>query len=194
MILYLHGFNSAASSAKASSVQAYCERLGLACAVPDLPHRPAEAIKLAQVLCADSDFVVAVGSSMGGYYTTWLVEHGHANFGVVINPAVDIAPKLAEQIGKEQENYSTRAPYMFSQQHIDDLEALVVTKVAKPERYLLLVQEGDELLDYREAVKFYAGSQQIVEPEGDHSFVGLERHLPAIARLALAGVRSNPLS
>ena len=39
-----------------------------------------------------------------------------------------------------------------------------------PERYLLLVEEGDEVLDYREAVKRYAGGRQIVLPGGDHSF------------------------
>lgn len=193
MILYLHGFNSSASSSKASLAKAYCRRLGLACQVPDLPHRPAEAIALARLLCATASHVVVVGSSLGGYYATWLVEHGHASLGVLINPAVSVAGILASKVGQEQENYSTHARYMFTAEHVAELEALAVPQVANAKRYLLLVQEGDELLDYREAVAYYAGAQQVVEPGGNHLFTGFERYLPSIARLALTGSRSNPM-
>ena len=46
--------------------------------------------------------------------------------------------------------------------------ALWVPKVS-PERYLLLVESGDEVLDYRRAVSRYAGAQQCVVEGGDHS-------------------------
>jgi predicted esterase YcpF (UPF0227 family) len=41
------------------------------------------------------------------------------------------------------------------------LRALEVPRVT-PARYLLLVETGDEVLDYRQAVARYAGSRQIV--------------------------------
>jgi predicted esterase YcpF (UPF0227 family) len=45
-----------------------------------------------------------------------------------------------------------------------------VPKPTRPERYWLLAEAGDEVLDYRTAVAHYAGARQTVLPGGDHSF------------------------
>ena len=187
MILYLHGFNSSSASSKAQQTKQYCERMNIDCVAPDLPHRPKEAIEYAKQLCKDKDFVVAIGSSMGGFYTTWLVENDFAKLGVLINPAVKLASKLADQVGKVQQNYSTDATYEFTNQHVEEIKELEIEKIKSPDKYLLLVQTGDEVIDYNEAVDFYAGGKQVVEEGGDHSFVDFERHLPAITRLAVLG-------
>ena len=47
-------------------------------------------------------------------------------------------------------------------------------------RYLLLVETGDEVLDYRQAVKRYSGSRQIVLAGGDHSFTRFPEQVPQI--------------
>ncbi|HSF48024.1 MAG TPA: YqiA/YcfP family alpha/beta fold hydrolase, partial [Burkholderiales bacterium] len=54
----------------------------------------------------------------------------------------------------------------------------------RPERYLLLVETGDEVLDYRHAVEKYRGAKQIVIEGGDHSFASFARLLPAIFEFA----------
>ena len=53
-----------------------------------------------------------------------------------------------------------------------------------PQRYLLLVQTGDEVLDYRVAVAFYAGAWQFVRGGGDHAFHDFAAQLPVILRFA----------
>ena len=58
---------------------------------------------------------------------------------------------------------------------MDELKALEVLDILEPERLWLLQQEGDEVLDYRQAVEKYTDSKQTVEPNGDHSFIGFER-------------------
>jgi predicted esterase YcpF (UPF0227 family) len=56
-----------------------------------------------------------------------------------------------------------------------------------PSRYLLLAQTGDEVLDYREAVSFYAGAWQRLQGGGDHALRNFEAVIPAILRFATPG-------
>jgi predicted esterase YcpF (UPF0227 family) len=56
--------------------------------------------------------------------------------------------------------------------------------VRHPENYLLIVETGDEVLDYRAAVAKYAGARQIVIAGGDHSLGSFPEHLPAILEFA----------
>ena len=49
-----------------------------------------------------------------------------------------------------------------------------------PERYLLLVETGDEVLDYREAVARYAGARRWCVEGGDHSLQSFPEHMPRI--------------
>jgi predicted esterase YcpF (UPF0227 family) len=53
-----------------------------------------------------------------------------------------------------------------------------------PGRYLLLVETGDEILDYRAAVSRYAGCEQVVVEGGDHSLQSFAQHLPCILQFA----------
>lgn len=183
MILYLHGFNSSSASGKAQATLAAARAVGIECVAPDLPHRPAAALRLCAELCAGRR-ALAVGSSLGGYYATSLVERGLARLGVLINPAVAVAAKLQGEIGKTQRNYSSEEVYEFTADHHRELAEAELPAVADGSRYLLLAQKGDELLDYREAAAYYAGAEQIIEEGGDHGFAGYERHLPRVLELA----------
>ncbi|MBF2735119.1 MAG: esterase [Betaproteobacteria bacterium AqS2] len=183
MILYLHGFNSSSASGKAQATVAAAQEAGVECVAPDLPHRPAAALRLCAEICAGKK-VLAVGSSLGGYYATVLVERGLARRGVLINPAVAVAAKLRGEIGKTQRNYTNDEVYEYTAEHDRELAEVEVAAVADASRYLLLAQKGDELLDYREAAAYYAGAEQVIEEGGDHSFIGYERHLPRLLELA----------
>ncbi len=185
-LLYLHGFNSARSSHKAQVLQTHLNSLGRGAEffAPDLPHRPAQAIALVESLLAQLPRKpTLVGSSLGGYYATGLAER-HDLQAVLINPAV--APyRLLEPLLGPQRNFYTGESYELTPQHLAELQALEV-EALHPERYLLLVQTGDEVLDYREAVARFAGAQQIVIAGGDHGFQAFEKYLDAI--LAFAGM------
>lgn len=158
----------------------YCAKQGAAFVAPQLHPRPARAAaQIAELLKADGAHLL-VGSSMGGYYATWFCENTPNTRAVAINPAVRLADKLADYAGQEQKNYHTGETYMFGKEHLEEFRALEIEKIAAPEKYLLLAQTGDEVLDYREAVEYFAGAQHIIEEGGNHSFEGFERHLPAI--------------
>ena len=63
--------------------------------------------------------------------------------------------------------------------------------ISRPERYLLLVQTGDEVLDYRLAVEKYRGARQVVIEGGDHGFRNFSDYIPMILEFT-AGKLSQP--
>jgi len=65
------------------------------------------------------------------------------------------------------------------------IKALDTTELKEPNRYKVMLQTDDETLDYRLAESKYAKSNLLIEEGGDHSFVGYENHLPAIAEFLL---------
>jgi predicted esterase YcpF (UPF0227 family) len=186
-VIYIHGLNSSAASFKARLIRARLERHGLSAAfrAPSLPDRPAAAVALLErELAAAGPEATLVGSSLGGYYATWLAER-HGVRAVLVNPAVE-APRLLEGMLGPQTNLYTGERYELTPRHLDELRALDVAAITRPERYLLLVTTGDEVLDYRRAVEKYAGCRSIVVPGSDHGFGDFGDYLEEV--LAFAGV------
>lgn len=186
MLIYIHGFNSSAQSGKAREMAAWMGGRGLAEAFvcPDLPHRPAQAIALLEDLirasrrASPASRPKLVGSSLGGFYATWLAER-HDLKAVLVNPCVACHAKLAEYLGQPQKNWHSGEAYLFGAEHLAELQSLALTPRRK-DNYFLLVEKGDEVLDYREAVAFYAGSRQEVLEGGDHGFTRFAEFLPSI--------------
>lgn len=178
MLIYVHGFNSSALSHKAGLLRDQMTGLGLAqhYACPELSHRPAQAMAQLQALIAphDPNGVTLVGSSLGGYYATQLVETLGVR-AVLVNPAVRPYELLAPYTGL-QKNLYTGEEYQFTAGHIGELRALEVDHIT-PERYLLITATGDEVLDYRDGVTRYAGCEQIIVNGSDHGFRGFAGYL-----------------
>ena len=194
MLIYLHGFNSSPNSHKAQVLaRAMVDRgLGARYACPALPHRPAQAIAAieAELARAHDRPVTLVGSSLGGFYATWLAET-HDLKAVLINPAVHPQRDLRAFLGAQQ-NLHTGEQYHLTETHLSQWADLAVPSIT-PSRYLLLVETGDELLDYREAVKKYAGARQVVVPGGDHTLQSFPEHISLILEFAgLATAAPHP--
>lgn len=187
MLLYIHGFNSSALSYKAGLVAKRMAALGRSgdFLCPELPDRPARAIALLESCVKDRDprDVALIGSSLGGYYATWLAEI-YGSRAVLVNPAVRPYDLLRQALGR-QENLYTHVEYELTEEHLAELRALEVPSVT-PSRYLLITRTGDEVLDYRQAVERYRGCEQLVVEGGDHGFGDFEPYLDRA--LAFCGV------
>lgn len=183
MIIYIHGFNSSPASFKANLLRQKLESMGRGAefSAPALPHRPSAAIKVLEAEVARHPGAVLVGSSLGGYYATWLAEK-HALKAVLVNPAVRPYELLRGELGM-QRNFHTGEEYEFTPGHLAELEALEVPAITRPERYFLMVRTGDELLDYREAVGRYRGCRQLVLEDGDHAFSDFESYLDLVLEI-----------
>lgn len=184
MIVYLHGFRSSPESWKAKELRAWLAARGqthlFAC--PALSPVPFEAVAEAEaVIAAATTPVTLVGSSLGGFYATHLAEKLDLR-AVLINPGVlgSIDPRAF--IG-EHDFFYGGGRFSFTAGHAEQLLALDPPRLT-PERYLLLVETGDEVLDHRAAIRRYAGCRQIVLAGGNHGFSRFVDYLPQLAEFA----------
>jgi predicted esterase YcpF (UPF0227 family) len=185
VIVYLHGFNSSPQSHKAQVMQRYMRERGLEkeFACPALPPLATQAIRTAEKRITGKKNVCFVGSSLGGFYATYLAET-HGLKAVLINPAIDPHIGLRASLGP-QTNLHTGEPYELTPAHLRQWEKLYLPRIT-PQRYLLIVETGDEVLDYRKAVERYAGAEQLVIAGGDHSLQSFPQHLARILEFSRA--------
>jgi len=186
MLLYLHGFLSSPASRKVQLLAQKMSALGLSdrLLVPALPPQPSSAVELltAEMMRLRPKETAVVGSSLGGYYATHLAEK-HGCRAVLVNPAVRPYELLQNYLGP-QRNLYTGEEFAVTESDIAALRGIEVSRISRPERYLLLVETGDEVLDYRQAVEKFAGAKQIVIEGGNHMCASFERYIPMILEFA----------
>ncbi len=208
MILYLHGFRSSPDSFKSRLMAAALAERGLASGwrCPSLPASPADAMQLAlrqarALLDADAasaaergqagtdvavDRLTIIGSSLGGFYATWLAERLGCR-AVLLNPVVHAARDLATQVGSHR-TFHGDEPFEFLPGYVDELAQAEadIPVLTRPDRYFLLAASGDEVLDWREMQARFAGSRQRIIEGSDHGMSDFGRWLPEVLDFALA--------
>jgi predicted esterase YcpF (UPF0227 family) len=182
-LLYLHGFSSSPKSHKAQLITQYMQQRHnqdlLLC--PQIPVVPEEARLFLEQLVEktlETHPLNFAGSSLGGYYATYLAEK-YSGSAVLVNPSVSPYETLRTYLG-ENKFYFDDGCWDFNESHIQQLKYMNIESITKAERYFVLLQTGDETLDYREAELKYKGSHCIIEQGGDHAFTGFERYIPQI--------------
>jgi hypothetical protein len=189
-LVYLHGFLSSPASAKARRLGEYLldHAPAVRYAVPQLHHDPRRAVEQAGQAIAGvaADDLTLVGSSLGGFYATVVAERVGCR-AVLVNPAVHPQRLFGRFLGPQRNPYTGEA-FELTHDHVAALQALDPPRIARPERYWLLAETGDEVLDYREAVAYYAGARQDIMPGGDHTLQSFPGHLPGIVAWATAAL------
>jgi predicted esterase YcpF (UPF0227 family) len=182
VIVYLHGFRSSPLSAKAQTIRAALAARGrldeYLC--PQLPASPRAAAQLIEATARleDPRRLSLIGSSLGGYYATWLAERVGCR-AVLLNPAIRPYEDLHPHLGPQPVFFSTQT-IDFRPEYLDELRALQVPAITRPERYLLIAATGDQVIDWRTMVDRYAGCRQRIIDGSDHPLSDFAAHVDEV--------------
>jgi len=190
LIVYLHGFRSSPNSSKAQltgeaiaslvkdsqAIEWYC---------PQLPPSPQAAMTMVKQKIAETKAkgLCIIGSSLGGFYATYLAEqYPHAK-AIMLNPAVRAARELAPYVG-QLTAYDSDEPFDWRAEYVEQLKEQQVEHITKPERYFLLAAKGDELLDWHEMVEHYPGAKHLIIEGSDHGITEYPQYLDQVVGFA----------
>ena len=182
VLLSLHGFHSSPGSLKAQQMNSYLaehfpEIIFICPQLPCLPKQMWEVIE--SVFEQHSGAEIAImGSSLGGYLAAKASEQYGVKI-VLINPAVFPSLLLQQYAGPQTHPY-TQENYQIDENYLQQLTVLDTQALRHPEKCWLLLQKGDEVLNYQESFAKYQHCKITCEEGGDHSFIGFERFLPDI--------------
>ena len=182
-LLYLHGFRSSPQSAKAqqtfAALQQHHPEIVWWC--PQLPPSPREAMEMVMQGIADwpQESMSVVGSSLGGYYATWVAERTGCR-AVLLNPAVNPARDLAAYIGEQTHWHDPQESFYFQPEYVQELRDLACGPLGRPHNYFCIIAKGDEVLDWREMHARYAACKVLLLEGGNHAISDYESHLPAV--------------
>ncbi|MEW8324759.1 MAG: YqiA/YcfP family alpha/beta fold hydrolase [Candidatus Thiodiazotropha taylori] len=190
MIVYLHGLNSAGSSGKAAFLRQ---------ALPGIdvisPTYPAHIADLAVARLSDElnrlltergrpdEPRLLVGSSMGGFYGAWLAQRLGFHHLVMINPALQ-PWQLLQQVVGWQLNEALGRGYYLSSRMVSDTRRYHTPAEALAIPTTVLVDKGDELIDYRLAQEVYGDKVTMHCFEGgSHTFEHMQEAAAIIEQI-----------
>ncbi len=185
MIIYIHGFGGSGEGSKARAFREYFRSIGIPFIAPSLSYVPDLAIATLEELIRSYDHnVMLIGSSLGGYYSIYLA-HKYDVRSVLLNPSIYPFDTLRRSLG-DAPNFYDNSSFEWNDAHIEMLTKYRIENPS-PKNFLLLLQKGDELLDYREALAYLEGAETVMDEGGNHSFEGIERYFVYISKKFAAG-------
>ncbi len=182
-IIYIHGFNSDATSVKGQWLQDYCATHHGHITVhrPDLNMPPRQVMALLSGLVVQDSQTAVVGSSLGGFFAT-AVAALHGVPAVLVNPLVNPFDSMHKYVNATQPTYTTQGGWHITPDQLAHLRELYYPCHPHPNKLLVLLKTGDEVLDYRLAQAHYtqpdAPSTVIVEQGGDHFMQDMAAKIP----------------
>ncbi|WP_313390147.1 YqiA/YcfP family alpha/beta fold hydrolase [Acinetobacter sp.] len=166
-IIYLHGFKSSSSSIKGQLLEQYCAKYpDIQVHLPDLNMPPMAAIqKIAKLI-----------------QSTYLVAQAHVP-AVLINPAM--RPwQLFRELFDDELPLQVHPNWCLNDADLGQLEAMALPTAQDADKILVLLQQGDEVLDYRAAHRYYSSARPpallMTEANGSHGMDDFAEKIPLL--------------
>ena len=87
----------------------------------------------------------------------------------LINPAIPPLKGFDEYLG-ENKNYSTGQKFLIEEEDIKFLRQLLTKKYLNKENTLVLMESGDDVLEYKKTSKYFEGCHIDIVFGGSHSY------------------------
>lgn len=178
VVMYLHGFRSSPLSKKGQIMrEAFSGKYTFE--APDLNVSPVEVqnILLESVKGFEPSELCLVGSSLGGFYATWLAEKIGCR-AVLLNPATEPWSVINDYIGVQTINNTDRT-FEVKAEYADQVRQMNCENI-QADRYLVFLSTNDEVLDWHKAQSKYASCKMILLPGNTHEINNFEQCLPEI--------------
>ena len=180
-ILYFHGFASSSNSNKAKILKKYISKnyKNAEIIIPDIDNNFKLAVnQIYKLIDSARHSIVFIGSSLGGYYASYFSSKFKTK-SVLINPAIPPLKDFEMYLG-ENENYSTGEKFVITPEDIRYIRKMSYKKYANAKNTYVLLESGDEVLNYKEAAKYFSGSYLDIIYGGSHSYESLDEKLENI--------------
>lgn len=200
-IIYVHGLDSSANSVKGVLLETYCQQYhpNIEVVRPDLNQSPDRVFKR---LCgyveqakSNHEQALVMGSSLGGYFST-LVSNTMNCPALLLNPSTQphvslqrfvnysVIESIACDDAGDMVIYRTIGGWDLTLRDLDWFSSHKLKDVTNPERMVVIIKSGDELLDPSIAAQFYEGQgvQVDLQEGGDHRMTDFESQLPYIMK------------
>jgi len=182
-VIYIHGFGSSGYGVKAQLFRDYFKRRRVRFLAPSLSYVPELAIQTLEELCSSCKNPRLIGSSLGGFYALYLANRFDTK-AVLINPALYAESTLRRHIKGFATNYYDLSSFEWNDTHLAMLQKYKIERT-KEENIFILLQKGDDVLDYKDALELLPNAKTIVEEGGSHGFDGIERYFSDIEEFLL---------
>ncbi|CAG9000440.1 MAG: hypothetical protein CENE_02435 [Candidatus Celerinatantimonas neptuna] len=185
-LLFIHGYEGTFQSYKGRCLRDYLAKYysDVSLIIPQLACYPRPAWQQIEEIIENYQDKLAgiIGASMGGFMAAKASVISSLP-AVLVNPLADL-DQVRMLLG-EHIHPHTKEQYCLTEKHFYQLKQLQVSPEQMSSRQWLLLQTGDEILDFRKALQAYPNTRQSVECGGNHGFVGFHRYVPAIIRFLL---------
>lgn len=192
-ILYLHGFASAGAGPKMDALrETFPDHAVLA---PDIPTDPVQAQALLDgvVRKITSYPVIAVGTSLGGFWANYLAQV-YDMPAILVNPSTEPAVTMASRVGKVIKNYRTGADITVTSADVAKFDELTKIMFENYNGTLIdvLVTKDDDVIDFQRSLdnlRFWRSCA--VLDTGGHQFLSNWGRVIDLVRQRLGDAKSE---
>ena len=124
--------------------------------------------------------IAFMGCSLGAYYALYFSQL-HRSKAILINPAIPPLEGFEVYLG-ENENFSTREKFSITKKDIKYIRSISHDSFNNKKRTLVLLESGDEVLDYIKTISYFRGSHIDIVFGGNHSYSSFENKLVKIQK------------
>ena len=170
-ILYFHGFKSSSDSTKAKDLHKFISKRtkNTILITPNIHDNFHDAHdQIINLIESNQPNIFFMGSSLGGYYASFFSQKYNKK-AVLINPAIPPLKDFEMHLGKNK-NYSNGNKFIITKNDIDYIRSLSYKKILKPKKLMILLESGDEILNYNDTSSYFSGSHIDILYGGDHSY------------------------